>query len=131
MSGPPPQPISRPRTFWSRAGASFGVLADEERTVLLLLAHSFAMGAATVFFETAASSLFLARFGARWLPYVYIAAAVVNTLTGLGYSRLQSRLSFRALMLATVSFLLVTTGALRLGLALSAAGWLVFVLVVW
>ena len=40
-----------------------GVEAGEGRTAGLMLAHSFFMGLATVFFETAASALFLARFG--------------------------------------------------------------------
>src|SRR4029453_5710216 len=60
-----------------------------------------------------------------------VAAAALNMVTGVGYSSLQTRLSFRALMLATVGFLVVTTSALRLGLAMSDAGWLVFLLLVW
>ncbi len=95
-----------------------------------MVLHSFAMGTSTVFFETAASALFLARFASGALPWVYLAAAVVNTLTGLAYSRLQVRLSFRALMLGTVAFLLAGLVALRAGLALVDAGALVFGLLV-
>jgi ATP:ADP antiporter, AAA family len=89
------------------------------------------MGTATVFFETAASSLFLARFGSGWLPYVYVAAAVVNTVAGVGYSALQARTSFRRLMMATVAFLLATTLLLRVGLGLTDGAWLFFLLLVW
>ena len=96
-----------------------------------MLAHSFAMGAATVFFETAASALFLARFGASALPYVYVAAALLNTVTGVVYARAQNRVPFPRLMTGTLWFLLVSVAALRVGLALSAAGWLVFLLLVW
>jgi HEAT repeat protein len=98
--------------------------------VSLMVLHSFAMGTSTVFFETAASALFLARFASGALPWVYLAAAGVNTLTGLAYARLQARLSFRALMLGTVAFLLAGLVALRGGLALVDAGALVFGLLV-
>ena len=65
-----------------RALVFLGVDPTEERGVLLMAAHSFSMGCATVFFETAASATFLARFAPSYLPWVYIAAAVVNTVTG-------------------------------------------------
>src|SRR5688572_5935397 len=99
MSGTLSAPV--PRSWVGRVGQGLGLQPVEQRGAFLLLAHSFAMGTATVFFETAASSLFLARFGSAWLPYVYVAAAVVNTLAGLGYSALQARTSFRRLMMAT------------------------------
>jgi CRP-like cAMP-binding protein len=103
----------------------------EGRTASLLLVHSFAMGAATVFFETAASALFLARFGSAALPYVYVAAAVLTIGVGAAYSRIQARLPFDRLMLGTLWFLVVTVLALRLGLAATGAAWLVFLLLVW
>jgi HEAT repeat protein len=116
-------------------------LAEKARTLLnlepgegrgarLMLAHSFAMGLATVFFETAASALFLARFEKDALPYVYIAAAVLNTLTGLVYSAALDRLQFGALMRGTLAFLLVCVLALRAGLAISSAGAIYFALLV-
>ncbi|HZM50025.1 MAG TPA: HEAT repeat domain-containing protein, partial [Vicinamibacteria bacterium] len=109
----------------------FDLQPGEGRSVGLMLAHSFAMGAATVFFETAASALFLARFGASALPYVYVAAALLNTVTGVVYARAQNRVPFPRLMTGTLWFLLVSVAALRVGLGLSAAGWLVFLLLVW
>ena len=96
-----------------------------------MLGHSFAMGAATVFFETAASALFLAHFGASALPYVYIAAALVNTATGVVYARMQDRVPFPRLMTGTLWFLLLSVAALGVGLGLSGAAWLIFLLLVW
>ena len=96
-----------------------------------MLAHSFFMGLSTVFFETAASALFLARFGPGVLPFVYIAAALLNTATGAVYTAVQARIVFRTLMSGTLLFLLATTVALRAGLALSSAAWLLFALLVW
>src|SRR4029077_10311797 len=79
--------ISSKPTVWSR----FGVEAAEERGAALMLAHSAFMGFGTVFFETAASALFLGRYGASALPSVYLAAAGLSAGTGYLYSRLQNR----------------------------------------
>lgn len=117
-------------TLAGRAASFLDVKPDEGRSVVLMVLHSFAMGTSTVFFETAASALFLARFPSGLLPWVYIAAALVNTATGVGYSRLQERLSFRSLMIGTVSFLLACVVGLRAGLALASAASLVFGLLV-
>jgi HEAT repeat protein len=114
-----------------RIGDALGVEPPERRSAGLMLAHSFAMGLATTFFETAASALFLARFGAPLLPWMYIGAAVVNTATGLVYTSVQRRLPFAKLMTATLVLLISTVSLLRAGLALSSAPWLVFGLLVW
>jgi AAA family ATP:ADP antiporter len=113
-----------------RAASFLDVRAGEGRSVTLMVLHSFAMGTSTVFFETAASALFLTRFSSGALPWVYIAAAVANTLTGVIYTRLQARSTFRGLMVGTVAFLLASVVALRAGLAVTAATGLVFGLLV-
>jgi AAA family ATP:ADP antiporter len=114
-----------------RIQSAVNVRPGEGRTAALMLAHSFFMGLSTVFFETAASALFLARFGPGVLPFVYITAALLNTATGAVYTAVQARVAFRALMSGTLLFLLATTVALRAGLALSSAAWLLFALLVW
>src|SRR5688572_14090208 len=96
-----------------------------------MLAHSFFMGLATVLFETAASALFLARFGSASLPYVYVAAALLNTAAGFAYSRLSARTSFARLMGGTLWLLVASVVALRLGLSMTGAAALTFFLLVW
>jgi ATP/ADP translocase/HEAT repeat protein len=120
------------RTVGQRLAKVFSVEPGEGKSVSLMLAHAFAMGISTTFFETAASALFLTRFdkGAT-LSYVYLAAAVVNTVTGLIYSRLRERMSFANLMLTTLLFLLAVGFAFRIGLSASGAAWIVFGLFVW
>ena len=103
----------------------------EGRTAGLMLAHSFFMGLATVLFETAASALFLARFGSASLPYVYVAAALLNTAAGFAYSRLSARTSFARLMGGTLWLLVGSVVALRLGLSMTGAAALTFFLLVW
>ena len=103
-----------------------GVESAERRSVVLMLAHSFFMGSATVYFETAASASFLARFAGSMLPWVYIAAAVVNLGTGAAYARVQKRASFATLMQGTLWFLLALVVAVRVGFAVSTAAWIAF-----
>ena len=109
-----------------RAIAFLGVRPTEERGVALMAAHSFFMGCATVFFETAASATFLARFESSYIPWVYIAAAGVNTLTGATYARVHRRLSFARLMKGTLWFLLAIVLAVRVGFAATSIAWVAF-----
>ena len=67
--------MSPQRSPTRRALALLGVAESERRSVGLMGAHSFFMGSATVFFETAASAAFLSRFPSSTLPWVYLAAA--------------------------------------------------------
>lgn len=92
----------------------------ETRSVTIMTAHAFFMGCATAFFETAASATFLARFAPSYLPWVYVAAAGVNTLTGTVYSRAHARVPFARLMSGTLWLLLALTVSVRVGLALSS-----------
>jgi HEAT repeat protein len=91
-----------------------------------MLAHSAFMGFGTVFFETAASALFLGQYGASTLPSVYLAAAALSAATGYCYSRLQNRLSFSTLMTGTLVSMLMVVGALRGALFLTQAAGLFF-----
>jgi Cyclic nucleotide-binding domain len=109
----------------------FDVEAGERRSASLMLAHAFSMGLATVFFETAASALFLTRFPPAAIPLVYIAAAVVSTLTGLGYKRLERRVAFWPLMAGTIVFLCATVLMFRVAISFTNAAAVIFGLFVW
>jgi HEAT repeat protein len=106
------------------------IRAGEGRSTSLLLLHSFFTGVSTVFFETAASALFLAHYDATLLPFVYLLAALVSILAGIGYTRARTRLTFAPLMMATLALMLAMTVLARLGLGLGAAGWLIFSLMI-
>jgi Cyclic nucleotide-binding domain len=113
-------------TTRDRIQAWLDIRPGEGRSTSLMLLHSFFTGTSTVFFETAASALFLAHYDATLLPFVYLAAAMVSILTGLGYTRVKEQVAFAPLMLGTLSVMLAMTGALRLGLSFGQAGWLLF-----
>lgn len=98
----------------------------EGRPTSLMLLHSFFTGTSTVFFETAASALFLSHYDASLLPFVYLAAALVSIATGFGYTRVKEHVAFGPLMFGTLTLMLAMTCLARLGLSLGEAGWLIF-----
>ena len=112
--------------------APIGQIRPGEGVVcLLLLLHSFALGAAFVFLDTPANTLFLHQFSVDTLPYVYMLTAVITALLGYGYARLEARLAPVQLLVATLAFLTVVTGLLYGALWVSEAPWLTLGLMVW
>jgi hypothetical protein len=107
-------------------GTWLGIQPTERRVTWLLIAHSFAMGLATVLFETAASATFLTRFEATDLPWVYMASAVLNAATGVMYARAQATARFGALMKGTLWGLLGLVLFIRSGQALTDGPWFAF-----
>lgn len=76
-----------------RLGQLFKIQPGEGESLSLILGFSFFKGIAFVFFEAAASAIFLARHDARLLPYVYIVTAGINIVLGFGFTRLEARFS--------------------------------------
>ncbi len=110
-----------------RWSALFGIEPGEGEQVLLLVAFSFFLGVANNFSQTAALTLFLSRYSAQTLSYIYLLNAVIVTaLTGL-YLRLGRRLAFQKLLSANLISLLVLVGIFWAGLLLRA-GWVIFLL---
>ena len=109
----------------------FNIRSGEALPLSLLLLHSFAHGLSLVFLETPANTLFLSKFGAETLPYVYIATACVSAALGFGYSKLEARLAPTKLLTLTLVGLLILTGLLYLALALNDSKWLTMGLMVW
>ena len=115
----------------SRVFELFNIRPGEERATVLMLLHAFFMGIATTFLEISASALFLARFDATRIPFVYLGAAVASTLIGAAYAVLRRRVPFWRLMKSTLLFLFLVMAGLRLGLSVSETGWLLFGLFIW
>ena len=64
--------------------------------VLLLAAQAGLLGLSVVFLIVPASALFLDRYGADDLPFVYLAVAVLGVLVSRVIRELQARLSLVA-----------------------------------
>lgn len=84
------------------------IRTGEERSITMLLVHSFCMGLSLVYFETAAYALFLDAFEARQLPYVYMISAPVAALFGVIYSQLEGKLSLSRLFPLVLGLLLAS-----------------------
>jgi hypothetical protein len=113
-----------------RTQAWLDIRPGEGRSTSLMLLHSFFTGTSRVFFEIAASALFLAHYDAAFLPYVYLIAALASIIAGLGYTRAKEQVAFAPLMTATLAFLLGMICILRLGLGLGEVGWLIFTMMI-
>ncbi len=115
----------------STLASVFNVRPGEGARLLLLLAHSFAQGLSLVFLETPANTLFLSNFPVVTLPYVYIATAVVSTLMGYGYARLEARFAPAKLLTVTLVVLSAATGFFYLTFQLHQSKWLAIGLMIW
>ena len=118
----------RPKGWLERMAA---VSPEETRPFLLMLLLSFCLGSSTVFVETAVNALFIARFGAGQLPYVYIVSALVVASAGMGLTRLRFLLPLHRLLGGVILGLFTVTTAIWAGLALAPLGWLIFAGLVW
>lgn len=94
---------------------AFKIRPGEGWPTFLLLLISFFGGTALTFLETASYTLFLSKFNVQFLPVVYILSAVVTTGCGLIYSRMEERLSFSRLLLATMVALTVSVSLFYAG----------------
>jgi hypothetical protein len=81
--------------------------------VLLLAAQACLLGLCVSFLVVPASALFLARYGAEGLPFVYLAVAVLGVALSRGLRGLQARLSLTAVAVCCIGAYVV----------LVAAGW--------
>ena len=109
----------------------FNIKPSEEKLVLLMLIHSFAIGIAISFFYTAASALFLAEYEVQQLPIIYILGAIAVVIVSSLYSRIAAKFSTYRVLLFTLVALIFFVTAVYLGLSLNPAPWLLFGIIVW
>ena len=103
----------------------------EGRTVLLMLAQYFFMGAAMLFVQSSSLALFFTAWDSTAMPYIYLGIAViVSSITAL-FLKIAERTSLARFLVLCISFLVIGTLALRLGLGLTTSKWLLLALPVW
>ena len=107
-----------------------GVFRKIDDRLALLFGQSLSLGVLLSLLINTASALFLTRFGSQNLPYVYIAVAILGIVVFYGYAELQRRFPLPTLSIATVSSIALFFGVTWLGLTLSDAGWITFLLMV-
>ncbi|MCB0210327.1 MAG: cyclic nucleotide-binding domain-containing protein [Anaerolineae bacterium] len=109
----------------------FNVRPAELPLVGLMLLYALLMGIPGIITETTSYALFLERFSAQSIPYIYIGFALVATALGLLFTRLEPKLSRSTLFLALLAAIAIPILIFRLLLAFSSADWPVIGLTIW
>jgi ATP:ADP antiporter, AAA family len=104
---------------------------DERRSVYLMLAQYFFMGAAMLFAQTASMPLFLEYWDASAIPYTYIGIAIIVSSITAVFLKISERVSLARWLSLTVIFLVLVTLLFRAGLALAPSKWLALLLPIW
>lgn len=115
----------------NRLARLLNIRAGEERLVLLMMLYSAFIGVCISYFFTASSALFLSRYAIENLPYVFVLSGLVLLLAQIGYQWAAARLTASQLLVGSLAVVAGGTAALRLGLAMGEAGWLIFSLFIW
>jgi HEAT repeat protein len=111
--------------------AILNIRPDERRTVYLMLAQYFFLGAAMLFAQTISMPLFLEYWDASFIPLTYIGiAVVVSTITAV-FLKISERVSLARWLWLTLTFIAVVTLLLRAGLAVAPSKWLALLLPIW
>lgn len=114
-----------------RLAAFFDIQAGEGPLVALIFGLYWFLGAAFTFTQTAGYALFIETFGPEGVPYSYLGIALGVSILAFSYLRLSDRIPLSRLLLINLGGLLVIGLLLRLGLALTQARWLIFILPIW
>lgn len=96
-----------------------------------MLVYAFFMGVPALITETAAYSLFLEKFNAQAIPYIYIGFAIVTTLSGLAYTYLEKRISFSLFVSINLAILALIPLLFRIVLQVTDGIWALPSLAIW
>ncbi len=107
------------------------IKAGEGPPIAFLMGFSFFMGAAIAFFYTAATTLLLAGFETKILPWVYILSGIVGYIIWFLSSRLEKKFSFSTLMKVYTAFLTITVLLFAIALYIFNTPWIAFMMFVW
>ncbi len=89
---------------------------EEGERTLLMFAFYTATSVGLLWFEYSTTALFLDAYGAKWLPAIYIASAVMASGLGVLYSRLQSLLPMQSVLVAIALLAALPILLFRIGL---------------
>lgn len=92
---------------------------EEGERTLLMFAFYTATSIGLLWFEHSATALFLDKYGARWLPVIYITSAVMVSGLGVLYSRLQRILPLRGALVAIAFLTGIPLLIFRIGLGVN------------
>ncbi len=114
-----------------RLSAFFNIQAGEGHIVGMIFTLYFFMGIAFVLTQTASYAIFIETFSSESLSYTYIGIAIGVSILAFGYLRLSDHIPLSRLLMVNLVGLIVISVILRVGLSLTNARWLVFILPIW
>ncbi len=110
----------------------FAALTDEFRlTFFLFLLSFFGLGLPRIFTTNAAHTLFIEAYGPEFIPYAYIAQAVLIPLFGYLYMKADERFSLRWLVVGSMAVDIVVLVSLWAGLSFTRFNEFSFVAMIW
>ncbi|MCA1991920.1 MAG: MFS transporter, partial [Coleofasciculus sp. S288] len=113
------QPRARVQGEWVRKFLKWVNLRPEEgERTLLMFAFYTATSVGLLWFEHSTVALFLDKYGASWLPAIYIASALMVSGLGVLYSWLQSILPMRSVLLVIALLAALPLLLFRVGIEL-------------
>lgn len=115
----------------SLLGTLFKIEEGEGRAVGLGLLQAVFLGLPRLFTLTVGAALFLERYSADNIPWVYIAASIVLPLAGTLHLAIGRRVSFVRMQLGTLLVLAAVPAGFLLLLRSTSAAWPAFALFVW
>jgi HEAT repeat protein len=105
-------------------------LNRERLALILLVGQSFFLGYGFALLYTVANALFLLDYGSDFIPYTFLAIAVVVPLFSFAFSSLQKRWPLTLLGFVTIAFFTILFFIARMGLELPGSRWPSFALLV-
>jgi AAA family ATP:ADP antiporter len=115
----------------NRLDTILNIRPDERRTVYLMLAQYFFLGAAMLFAQTISMPLFLEYWDASFIPLTYIGIAVVVSAITAVFLKISSKVSLQRWLWLTLFFIAIVTLLIRLGLEIAPSKWLALLLPIW
>lgn len=102
-------------------GGLLGIRSGEGRLVALLAALFATAETGRGFGDVAADTLFLSRFGANYLPYLYVAVGLVSLVVALGYGAAIGRLRRRPFLVGLLASFAAILAAERIAVMSGAS----------
>jgi len=105
---------------------ALNVEIEERKLVLVLLSQSIFLGIFYGAFDIGAHTLFLDTFDEEMIPKAFTISGLAGIILTTLYSKIQSRISFRALSVINLVTVAVFTVLLRFGFEVYDSKWLIF-----
>lgn len=107
------------------------ILPEEATLVFFTFLFAFFLGMSLNFMYSVPLSLFLTRYSAAWLPYIYIAAGITTLIISLGYAILEKKVSVFHVLSIPMAILAASLFIFWVVLVTTDIFWIYVPLLIW